>query len=432
MSTPSSSSPRAPSQSPRFTQQTINVLFKRHVLNAQTIVVKAGSSLLTCEQSSDGINNRYLRKLAAFIHKLQAARKRVILVSSGAVAAGHAQLSAQATLSRPLPPLQQLPLSSKQVLASIGQVPLMKSFHKAFARFKLPVSQLLLSKFSINHRASYLNARNTIQALWELPAVPIVNENDPLATEELKLGDNDILGALICGLAAADLYIMLSDTAGFYLNHKHSDAELLKIVPTVTPAYVNAASGPSSNIGTGGMVTKLSAVKVNENFAIPTLLTNGNVHSLHNSIFKNFAGTLFLGGNTPTVATATQKKPSSRKRWLFSNTSIAGILNIDAGAAAALSRNKSLLPKGLLNVSGTFHTGALCNITAAESAAQPANPKVIARGLSNYSSSELKKICGVKSAQIKSRLGYKGHDEVIHKNNLVLIERQHTLNQDEQ
>ncbi|BBM88349.1 glutamate 5-kinase [Spirochaetota bacterium] len=462
--------------------------FKVGVCDASTLVVKAGSSLLA--DQTNGINKRYLKKLVDFIIALRAARKKVVLVSSGASAAGkahliqtHARTHAKSVLtykkphshpaSKFLPTKQAHSLSEKQVLASIGQVHLMESYRKAFAKADITISQILLSKYSINHRASYLNARNTLQALWDLSILPIINENDPLAAKDARLGDNDVLGALVCGLADADLYIILSDTEGLYLYHKSKTAKLLKIVKKITPMHFSAAQGPGSHHGTGGMVTKLEAVKVNENFSIPTLITAGTVKNLYKSIFNDHDGTLFLGKSdrftqslhntaspsqlpqTPVMQHPAQnlatsiRKPSSiispeptsaktslkttsdkkankkssrlssKKRWLFSNISPKGHLTIDLGAAAALRANKSLLPKGILSVTGVFHAGDVCTIVAQASSRNTA-PEPLGRGLTNYNSSDLKKICGANTSQIATLLGYKGHDEVIHKNNLVI------------
>lgn len=418
---------------------------------ARRIVIKVGSTLVQ--------SPAFIEKLATLLGKLKKEQRLALIVSSGAYAGGldiytkqrnswqtkpnkeklshqtkpelhakidagdHAKIHASAKIS----------LSRKQAFAAIGQVQLMESYRRTFSKEQLMVGQILISKFSIDHRDSYLNARNTLAELWQLGVIPIINENDSLATDGLRFGNNDVLGALVCGLADADLYVMLSDVDGFYVSGKK-----VSVIEALSPEYVKAAKGPKSARGSGGMITKLNAVSVNKRFAIPTLLSPGYAPGLYQSIFGEVSGTMFLPSGFMASAlqpnknklampkhTALQpsaaagkapEKISSRKRWLVSNVNPAGSIVIDKGAVAALQNQKSLLPGGIVLVKNTFRAGDVCNIVDEYNA-------IIARGLSNYDSKDLQKIQGLKSSHSKNVLDKTStwHEEAVHKNNLVLF-----------
>lgn len=367
---------------------------RKNISQSKRIVIKIGSSLLTQEGKT---NYKKIKKYSQLIHKMMKLKKEVVLVTSGAVAAsGHKQ-----TLKHPL--------AIKQILASMGQVNLMSMYSKAFKSLNLNIGQILLSEFSISNRVSYLNARSTINAMIALNIVPIINENDALATEELKFGDNDVLGSLVAGLIDADLYIILSDVKGFYSDYNSDNPILHTHVDNITKKHLVEAKG-ASTVGTGGMYTKLLAAKKCGEFSIPTLIIDGNKKHLYYSIFEQEIGTFFSHG----IPNYDNKKIRSRKKWIGSQIRSKGIIHIDPGAEKALTVNKaSLLAKGIVNVVGKFEIGDICSIVNK-------NNEIIAKGLVNFNSTDLQKIKGQSTQFIKEELGETVKIPVIHVNNLFL------------
>ena len=366
---------------------------KEILQKAQRVVLKVGSSLLTQKGKTD---YKRIKKYCQFVYRLIKLKKEVVLVTSGAVAAsgfgGH-----QTPIN---------PISVKQILASMGQIHLMSMYSKCFKRFKLNIGQILLSEFSISNRVSYLNAKGTINAMLALGVVPIINENDSVATEELKFGDNDILGALVAGLIDADLYIILSDVAGFYSNYESKDRSFHRQIEQVTKKHLEEAGG-ASKVGTGGMYTKLLAAKKCGEFSIPSLITSGWEKNLYKSIFQKEAGTFF------TVKT---NKPKSKKKWIGSQLNNKFAIVIDRGAEKALYRRASLLPQGVTQVKGNFAVGDVCSIITLDH-------QVMAKGIVNFNSSDLAKIKGKDSQAVKSLLQKPGKDQVVHADNLFLLHR---------
>ena len=359
---------------------------------SKRIVVKVGSSILVNQQGK--IAKSSIENLIDLIITLRNQRKQIVLVSSGAVAAADFNFKAN---------LISLPL--KQALASIGQVKLMEYYQKAFAKQEVVVGQILFSKHSIKDRIAYLNARNTLRELLKLKALPIINENDSLATDEFKFGDNDVLGALTCGLVEADLYLILSNVAGFYDDFQ-GQSGILPLIKKIDESIYEKANFRKSEYGTGGMQSKLKACELARQWGIPVFLTSGKVKNLYDNIFKEQNGTLFYNEN--------YKKISSKKKWLWSNYDAKGDIFIDQGAKNALKGNKSLLASGVIEAKGNFQAGDFCNIVH--------QGDLLARGMVNFSLFELTKIKGSHSTKIAQILGYPAHSEVVHKDNLISFE----------
>lgn len=341
-----------------------------------------------------------IEKLVRQITDLHNQGKEVLLVTSGAVGAGMGRLG-----------LKQKPktIPHKQALAAIGQGQLMQVYAKLFSEYGKTVAQVLLTREDLGQRNRYLNARHALLTILDYGLIPIINENDVVAVEELKFGDNDTLSALVAGLVDADLLLILSDIEGLYTaDPRHDDqAALISQVGEITPEIEALAGGAGTIIGTGGMFTKIQAAKIATNSGVSLVIAKGDQRGIINKVVEGQeVGTLFI---------AKEHKLQSRKRWLAFGLPLHGRLNIDSGAVKALlERGKSLLPRGVIRVEGEFQEGdlvAVCDLTGQE----------IARGLVNYSSEEVKKIKGCYSKEILTVLGHKHYDEIIHRDNLVVI-----------
>ncbi len=368
-----------------------------YVSKARRVVIKLGSAVLTAAQ---GLNGPLIQRLAGEIARLRRDDRQVILVSSGAVSAGLRKLG---LTERP----QGIP--QVQAVAAAGQSILMYAYEEAFAIHGLKVAQILLTHDDLAARTRFLNARNTLFALLQWGVVPVINENDTVATDELKFGDNDNLAALICNLAAADLLILLTNTDGLYARDPREDpqAPLLHVVDTTDPRLLKAASARTSSLGRGGMVSKLQAVKKAAGLGIPSLIANGLTPDILPAIFGgDEVGTLFLPQT---------HRLKSRQYWLAYNVSPEGAILVDEGAREALVHaGKSLLPAGILEVFGGFRKGAPVTLMDPEG-------QTFAVGLSNYSSRDINRIKGKKTQEIAQSLGHKDYDEVIHRDNLVIF-----------
>lgn len=365
--------------------------------NAKRIVVKVGTSTLTYETGKLNLNRMEL--LVRQLTDLHNQGREVVLVTSGAVGVGAGKLG---LTERPGTILQ------RQALAAVGQGLLMQVYEKLFSEYGQTVAQILLTRSDISDRKRYLNARNTILALLKYQVVPIINENDTVATEELKIGQNDALSALVAGLIEADLLIILSDVDGLYTADPKKDptAKLIPLVKEITPEIISMAGGAGSVFGTGGMATKLEAAKMAIAAGSSMVLMSGAEPSRIQQIFTGQpVGTVFL---------SSQAVVSSRKRWIAYGPQVAGELIVDSGAERALiKQGKSLLPSGIIGLSGDFDEGDLVKILNAER-------RELGRGLTNYGSEQLQKIIGKKCAEIEMILGFKTADEVVHRDNLVI------------
>lgn len=364
---------------------------------ARRIVVKVGTSTLTHNTGKLNINR--MEMLIRQLADLRNQNREVVLVTSGAVGVGLGRLGLS---ERPATIVQ------RQALAAIGQGLLMQVYEKLFAEYGQTVAQILLTRSDISDRKRYLNARNTILALLNYQVIPIINENDTVATEELKIGQNDALSALVAGLIEADLLVLLSDIDGLYTADpkKNKNAKLIPLVSEITPEILSMAGGSGSLFGTGGMITKLEAARMATAAGTSMVLMNGSDPSLLQLIFAGKpVGTVFL--SSPTVV-------SSRKRWIAYGPQVVGELVIDSGAEQALiKQGKSLLPSGIIKIKGDFEEGDLVKIVNGEYIE-------LGRGLTNYGSEQLQKIIGKKCAEIEKLLGFKNADEVVHRDNLVI------------
>lgn len=347
----------------------------------ETIVIKIGSSTLTDPQGKLDLQN-----LKRIVKETVEIKKKVILVTSGAIAAGKEKLG--------LSKLKTIP--QKQAAAAVGQSLLMRQYEKSFEEYGITVAQILLTRDAIADRERYLNARNCITTLLNEGVVPIVNENDTVAVEEIKIGDNDNLAALTASLVGADLLIILTDVDGFYMKNEEGIPYLVPEIREITKEIWEAAGHPSTQLGTGGMITKIQAAEICFDAGIQMVIVNGRKPGLIKAAVQGEKiGTIFY----PKLV-----KLEARKRWLAHGLKKEGTIIVDAGAEAALIKNnKSLLPVGITKVKGDFPAGALVSIADLEE-------REFARGITNFSSKE-----------IASLIGKKGTKEVVHRDNLVII-----------
>lgn len=365
--------------------------------NAKRIVIKTGSALVTHEATGQPRAD-WMASLAQDVADLRAAGKQVILVSSGAVSLGRGLLGLKQKAA--------LQLDEKQAAAACGQVALMDAWKAQFAPHHLTVAQLLLTLDTSEFRRRYLNARNTLETLLELGAVPIVNENDTVATAELRIGDNDRLAARVSEMAGADMLLILSDIDGFYTADptKHADAQRIPLVEQLTPQIEAMAGKPSSAVGTGGMVTKLQAVKIAHAAGCHTWIGAGRPLHPVATLMREDSGTWFTASSTPANA---------RKRWIGGSVNPTGVITLDAGAEQALKQGNSLLAVGVTAVEGEFDKGDAVRIRAASGAA-------LGIGLIGYDAAEARALMGKKSEAFEGIIGYKGKSALIHRDDMVL------------
>ena len=363
------------------------------------VVVKIGSNVLTA--GSDDLHKEVFRNVAKNISSLKKDGYEVIIVSSGAVAAGRKSLTCIE---------QPVSIPQKQASAAIGQVRLMRLYEDCFNTHGDNTAQVLLTHDALSDRKKFLNARNTLFTLLHCGIIPIINENDSVVVDEIKFGDNDILSALVTNLVDADLLLILTDRDGLYAQDPQccEDATLIKVVEKITKEIEILAKGSSSSVGTGGMISKVDAAKKVSIYGIPTIVVNGNTKNIITGVFKGEdVGTLFLPRQT---------KLSSRKHWIAFNLKPKGTLIVDEGAKhAVVKMGRSLLSTGLVDVKGHFKFGdpVKCVDT---------NGVEFARGLVNYRAEDVFRLRGLHSRDIKKVLGYKYYDEIIHRDDLVVLE----------
>ena len=363
---------------------------------AKRAVVKVGSNVLT---QDNGLNLKAMRSIARQICKLIDNGLEVILVSSGAMASGVRKIG---LAKRP----DALP--KRQAVAAIGQAGLMMEYEKAFGRYRQKVAQILLTSEDLSSRKRYLNARNTLNTLLSWKVVPIVNENDTVWVEEIKLGDNDNLAAMITLLMDADVLINLTDIDGLYTQDPrvYPQAELITRVTRITKDTERYAGDIPGALGTGGMISKIKAARKVNSAGVPMVIARGDK--------PNILLKLFSGQKHGTFFVPQTQRLASRKCWIAFSLKPQGVIKIDDGAANALLKNgKSLLPSGILEVTDDFGVGAPVEFVDRHN-------EVLGIGLVNYSSSEIKKIMGLKSNRIKQVLGHKSYDEIIHRDNLAI------------
>jgi len=368
--------------------------------NIQKIVVKVGTSTLTNEDG--GLNIEKIKKIVSELSNLSNKGYDVVLVTSGAVGAGMGRLN---MTERPKT------LSEKQALASVGQVALTHLYQLLFQEYGKIIGQILLTRGDFSDRRRYLNARNVCNTLLKNKIIPVINENDAVVSNELKVGDNDTLSALVSGLIDADLLIILSDVQGLYNKNpqKYEDANLIEIVGKIDDDIKKTADGEGSKFGTGGMITKIIAAEMATKIGTNMVIASGDdPKNISRIVEKENIGTLFTKKN---------KKISSKKYWLAYGTNKKGLLTIDEGAEKALFKGKSLLPVGIKSFEGDFDKGTVLKIMNMKN-------ENIATGISNYSSDEIALIKGHRSEDIEKILGHKYDDVVVHIDNMVVTKGQ--------
>jgi glutamate 5-kinase len=365
---------------------------------AHRLVIKVGSSLVT--RQGHGLDHEALANWAQQIAQLKQHGREVLLVSSGAIAEGMQRL---AWKRRPRQ-VHQL-----QAAAALGQMGLVQAYESCFRVHNLHAAQILLTHEDLADRRRYLNARSTLRTLLELNTVPVINENDTVAIDEIKFGDNDTLAALVTNLVEADALVILTDQAGLFDRdpRRHTDAKLVPEGTAGDPRLDEMAGGVGSHIGSGGMITKIRAAKRAARSGAHTIIASGR----EPDVLVRLAGGEHIG----TQLIAQTMTLAARKQWLADHLQVRGRLTLDAGAVRALAQDgKSLLPIGVHNVAGEFERGEVVSCCDAEG-------REIARGLVNYNAFETRKILRAASHEIEARLGYIDEPELIHRDNLVLL-----------
>lgn len=363
---------------------------------ARCVVVKVGSAVLTNES---GIDPSVIDNLAAQLSALQDSGKRVVLVSSGAVAAGRGALRGCREMTG---------LPHKQAASAIGQSRLMHYYDKAFAKYGHLTAQVLLTRDDLRHRERFLHARNTFHALLDWDVIPVVNENDTVAVQELKFGDNDNLASLLLNIVEADLFVNLTSASGVYAGDPSTDpnAAIIECIEDAHALDLDAMCGAKTTVGTGGMYSKLMAASRSAQLGVPTLILSGRQEGI--------LSRAFAGESVGTWVRPERRIISRRKYWLAYQSDPAGTVTVDDGAAKALTtKGSSLLPGGISAVLGDFDAGALIRITNQQGT-------VLAVGLSNYSSTDLQKIQGHKRHEVAAILGDAHYPEVVHRDNMLL------------
>ncbi len=373
-------------------------LYYRQTLfdKAKRVVVKVGSAVLT---DGSGINQEVVDNLCRQLAFLHNSGREVILVSSGAVAAGRKRLDFSDSAA--------VGLKEKQALAAIGQSRLMQIYDETFSHYGKKIGQILLTHSDLSNRDRFLNVRNTLFTLFRFGVIPIVNENDTVSVEELRFGDNDTLGAYIANLIEADMFICLTDVVGLYSANPKTDpnARPIYTVAEITPEVEAMVGNVKSSLGTGGMQSKLKAAKM--------VAAGGGSSFIGPGREKNILELLFSGKMIGTFFLPRKDRINSRKQWIANILRTKGALVIDSGAERAMKKHgKSLLPVGVVEVKGSFGVGDSVRIVNEQ------NEK-LAVGLVNYSSIDLLKIKGLASEKIESVLGFKDSDEIIHRDNCV-------------
>jgi glutamate 5-kinase len=365
-------------------------LRRQVIAKARHIVVKVGTNAI-CDPSGRP-DQRAIDELARQVAKVMQQGVAVTLVASGAIGSGVAELGL---------PGRPKTMPHLQAAAAVGQGQLMRIFHDMFAQYGLKVGQVLLTRDDIEHRTRYLNIRNTLRALGELKALPIINENDTVAVDEIRFGENDILAALVTTMLGADVAVFLTNVDGLI-----RDGQVVDVVDRVDDEALSLATPRRSSLGSGGMASKLQAVDLITRAGLAAVIANART--------PDVLARLLAGQTLGTVFVPSARKMSSRTRWIAGAPKAKGKIVIDEGAARALvQRGTSLLPSGVLGVIGQFPKGAMVAVV-------DASGRQIARGLANYSSAHIDRIKGLKTSQIAKVLGDKPYDEVIHRNNMAL------------
>ena len=372
---------------------------RKGILNSvKRVVIKIGSRVLTDDDSN--LDMAVIGRLCKDIAALRRKGLQVVVVSSGAIAAGRSELG-----------LTEKPktIPHKQAAAAIGQTRLMSAYETSMEPYGYKVAQVLLTREDLASRQRFLNARATLEALLDFGVIPIINENDTVVVDEIKFGDNDNLSALVTNVAEAELLVILTDIDGFFSSDPRTDpdARLISVVSGVTREIERAAGGSASTVGTGGMATKVAAAKMAGKNGVPTIIAPGKNEGIISDVMSGEdIGTLFL----PSVNCLNR-----RKHWMAYTLKPAGKVVVDDGARDVLENKcKSLLPSGVLKVEGRFERGDCIRVCGPDE-------QEFARGLSDYSSTDILKLAGRKSSEIDEILGYHYSDVIIHRDNLVIL-----------
>ncbi len=377
----------------------MNNIRQETLSHARKILIKIGSAVLT---GADGLDLKIIDSLVNEMTQLAQRGYAVVLVTSGAIASGKNRLGITGKLKS---------MPEKQAAAAVGQGRLMRVYSKAFEKNGIYVAQILLTMSDLTDRQRYLNIRNTLTTLQQWGVIPIINENDTVAVDEIKFGDNDNLAAMIANVIEADVFINLTNTPGLYdcdpaLSGK---AKLIPLVSAMTSEIEAIAAATTSSVGTGGMKSKVLAAKKVIACGIPCVIAEGKR--------KKVLADILAGKEIGTLFLPESQRLTSKKYWIAFTLHSRGRLTIDDGAKKALTeKGKSLLPSGIIAVEGTFAPGDPVSCVDGEGA-------VIAKGLVNFSSEEIRKIMGLKSAKIEQVLGHKDYDEVIHRDNLAVTKQ---------
>jgi glutamate 5-kinase len=369
----------------------------RRLVDARRIVVKIGSALLV-DSEKGRLNRAWLETLAADVARMRKRSQEVILVSSGAIALGRRHLGLKPG---------KLKLEESQAAAAVGQIRLAHAYKELLEHHDIAVAQILLTLADTEQRRRYLNARGTINALLSLGAVPVINENDTVATAEIRYGDNDRLAARVAQMVGADCLVLLSDIDGLYTANPSADpgAQFISRVLEITSEIEAMAGGAGSDMGSGGMQTKIAAGKIAVGAGCHMCIAKGEYAHPLKAIEDGGRCTWFVPSSTP-VAT--------RKQWIAGTLRPAGAIGIDSGAVKALLNGKSLLPAGVTGTVGRFERGDTVSVLTPDGSE-------IARGISAYSDADAARIMGRKSLEIEAALGFRGRDEMIHRDDLVLL-----------
>lgn len=369
------------------------------ISDAKVLVIKIGSALLV-DDTTGNIHREWLESLIDDVVQCWKRKQKIVIVSSGAIPLGRRHLQFKSGT---------LQLEEKQAAAAVGQIKLAHAYQEILEKHGITVAQVLLTLDDSENRKRYLNAKNTLETLMGLEVIPVINENDTVATTEIRYGDNDRLAARVAQMVSADTLVLLSDIEGLYTADPHfdPDAMLIPIVTTLTPEILAMAGNSATQYGSGGMITKLAAARIALASGCKMVIAAGKYLHPLKKIDHTENKTWFIPEITP---------KNARKNWIEQHLKPSGNIIIDAGAMSALEQGKSLLSVGIINIEGKFNKGdAICILTH--------DKKEIARGLINYSAEETRKIIGKKSSEFEVILGYQGCEEIVHRDDLVLIKR---------
>ncbi|SCA55673.1 gamma-glutamate kinase [Candidatus Terasakiella magnetica] len=373
-----------------------DLLKSTQVQDAKRIVIKIGSALLV-DEAHGTVHRKWLDSLAADIAAVRARGQEVVIVTSGAIAVGRRHLDL---------PKTSLRLDEKQAAAACGNIRLAHAYQEVLGHHQITVAQILVTLEDSENRRRYINARNTIETLLKVGAVPLINENDSVATDEIRFGDNDRLAARVAAMISADTLVLFSDIDGLYTADpsKDENATFIPVVDSINADIEAMASGSASDVGSGGMTTKIAAAKIAINAGCRMVITKGEREHPLKALEDGAKCTWFLPAATPKKA---------RKQWISGSLKPVGEVIVDGGAIKALKAGKSLLPIGVKEVKGDFMRGEAVTVKGPDGVE-------IGRGLIAYGSEDARKIVGVKSSEIKDKLGYIGRDEMIHRDHLVV------------